>query len=168
MGKLKKAQEYTVEILRRLIRVSDAREASQIVSEIIRRTGAGGSDIGDTFPVREDGTIIGYVSYNGKVWMGSPEEGERAELVYDPFKDDAHEPEIPLAPEFRFTMPRGTWKEKAVAFVRAILQNVDDFFNNMISYEEFGKRQQRIWDAVTASGERVDEEVALLLRSRPR
>ena len=60
MGKLKKAQEYTVEILRRLIRVSDAREASQIVSEIIRRTGAGGSDIGDTFPGprRPEGALI--------------------------------------------------------------------------------------------------------------
>jgi hypothetical protein len=79
------APAYTMEILGRKIRVANAEEASRVVSEIRDRSGAGASEMGSMFPIREDGVLIGYVSYNGKVWKGDPEDWKNAELIYDPY-----------------------------------------------------------------------------------
>lgn len=84
---LSKAPVYTLEILGRVIPVTDAKHASLVVSAIRDRSGAGASEIGSIFPVREGGVIIGYVSYNGKVWKGHPDDWKRAELVYDPYAE---------------------------------------------------------------------------------
>jgi hypothetical protein len=79
------APVYTMEILGRKIRVANAEEASLVVSEIRDRSGSGASEMGSVFPIRENGLLIGYVSYNGKVWKGDPGDWKNAELIYDPY-----------------------------------------------------------------------------------
>ena len=77
--------EYLVEILGRRFPVAGMLEASRFVSEVRDRSGAGASEMGGQFPIYENGTIIGYVSYNGKVWRGHPDDWKNAELMYDPY-----------------------------------------------------------------------------------
>lgn len=84
--------EYTVEILGRRIPVSDMRDASEKVDAIISRSGMGASEIGAEFPVRDKGFVIGYVSYNAKVWKGQPGSFPEAELMYDPYVKEAPPP----------------------------------------------------------------------------
>jgi hypothetical protein len=79
------APVYTMEILGQKVRVANAQEASLVVSDIRDRSGAGASEMGSMFPIREDGVLIGYVSYNGKVWKGDPGDWKNAELIYDPY-----------------------------------------------------------------------------------
>lgn len=83
---LVRAPQYTVEILGRRYPVANMIQASEFVGHFSGRYGA--SEIGSQFPVREGETVIGYVSYNGKVWKGDPRFWERAELMYDPYKQN--------------------------------------------------------------------------------
>lgn len=75
---------YLIEIMGRKFPVNDPQHASMLVSEIRDRSGAGASEIGAIFPIWENGIVIGYVSYNGKVWKGHPDSWKDAELIYDP------------------------------------------------------------------------------------
>ena len=159
---------YTLEILGRHIRVANAEEASKVVSAIRDESGAGASEMGSSFPVRENGVLIGYVSYNGKVWKGDPADSENAELVYDPYAASAHESDIPEAPARLLQVPRGSLASVAKAYAEMLWKNTDDFMERLVSYEEFGRRQTEIWSMIKAAGEEVDDKVLELLRSRPR
>jgi hypothetical protein len=81
---LVRAPEYLVEILGRRFPVKNMEHASLLVSAVRDRSGAGASEMGAEFPIYEDGAVIGYVSYNGRVWKGRPGDFGNAELVYDP------------------------------------------------------------------------------------
>lgn len=84
-GALSRQKTYTVEILGRRILVKDMVEASDVVSAIIDRSGMGASEIGAQFLVRDDvDEVIGYVSYNGRVWKGPPSDSKRDALAFDP------------------------------------------------------------------------------------
>lgn len=89
-------QQYTVEVLGRSFPVSDMLDASKKVSYLRDTTGMGASEMGGQFPVRESDVVIGYVSYNGKVWKGSPESREKAQLMYDPYAQERHLPIPPV------------------------------------------------------------------------
>lgn len=80
--------EYVIVILGRRYPVSDMVHASRLVATIRDRTGAGASELGDAFPIFEDGKMIAHVSYNGKVWRGHPEDWKTNELMYDPFAQE--------------------------------------------------------------------------------
>ncbi len=83
---LVRAPQYTVEILGRRYPVRDMIQASNFIGRFSGQYGA--SEIGSQFPVRDGKDVIGYVSYNGKVWKGDPAHWEQAELMYDPFAQD--------------------------------------------------------------------------------
>lgn len=83
-----KTSAYVVEILGRRFPVQDIVEASRLVEAVRDRSGAGASEMGGEFPIYEDGRMIGYVSYNGKVWRGDPERWREAQLMYDPYAAD--------------------------------------------------------------------------------
>jgi hypothetical protein len=85
------AHDYTVEILGRRYPVVDMVRAAQIVESIRDQNGYGASQMGSQFPIRDAGLIIGYVSYNGRVWAGQPQDSGtgRVHLVYDP-SEKAH------------------------------------------------------------------------------
>lgn len=80
-----RAPGYTVEVLGKRFPVIDMVQASKLIDVLRDQSGYGASEMGSQFPIREASTIIGYVSYNGKVWRGSPRGPGKAELVYDPF-----------------------------------------------------------------------------------
>ncbi len=98
---------YTVEIQDRRYTVIDMVRASQIVETIRDRSGAGASEMGAQFPVRDGLKIIGYVSYNGRVWAGRPEDAgtDRVHLVYDP-SEKAHRD--------AYQIPRGVTSSRVV------------------------------------------------------
>ena len=75
---------YILEILGQRIPVHGWAEASNAVSVIRERTGAGASEMGVEFPLLEEGEIVAYVSYNGKVWKGQPGDWPAVILLYDP------------------------------------------------------------------------------------
>jgi hypothetical protein len=79
-------KQYTVEILGRRFPVTDMVQASSRVDSIRDQTGMGASEMGAQFPIRDGASIIGYVSYNGRVWAGHPKDSgtDRVHLVYDP------------------------------------------------------------------------------------
>lgn len=81
----KPGARYVLEILGQRIAVRGWAEASNAVSVIRDRTGAGASEMGVEFPLLEDGEVVAYVSYNGKVWKGRPGDWPKATLLYDPF-----------------------------------------------------------------------------------
>ncbi len=85
------ASEYTVEVLGRRFTVKDMVMASVIVERHRDQTGMGASQMGSQFPVRDGANVIGYVSYNGRVWAGKPEDygTDKVHLVYDP-SEPAH------------------------------------------------------------------------------
>jgi hypothetical protein len=77
--------DYTVEILGRRYSAVDMVDASRKVEAIIAQTGMGASEIGAEFPIRANGVVVAYVSYNGRVWMGPPGSfDEKAIPVYEP------------------------------------------------------------------------------------
>lgn len=77
--------DYTVEILGRRYAAIDMVDASRKVEAIIAESGMGYSEIGAEFPIRADGIVVAYVSYNGRVWMGPPGSfDEKSIPVYDP------------------------------------------------------------------------------------
>jgi hypothetical protein len=78
------APEYLVEIMGRRYPVQGMVEASRLVEAVRDRSGAGASEMGAEFPVYEGGRMIGYVSYNGRVWKGLPGAWPDVELMYDP------------------------------------------------------------------------------------
>jgi hypothetical protein len=79
------AVDYTVEILGRRYAAIDMVDASRKVEAIIAQSGMGYSEIGAEFPIRADGVVVAYVSYNGRVWMGPPGSfSEKSIPVYDP------------------------------------------------------------------------------------
>jgi hypothetical protein len=82
------AAQYLVEILGRRFPVADMMHASELVSAVRDRSGYGASEMGAEFPVLENGRVVGYVSYNGKVWRGQPGAWPNVELVYDPYRED--------------------------------------------------------------------------------
>lgn len=82
---LTKSPTYTVEILGRLLPVRDMVHASNLVDQVIAMAQAGASEIGAQFQIRENGIVIGWVSYNGRVWKGDPRIAKGI-LAYDPSK----------------------------------------------------------------------------------
>lgn len=69
-----------------------AEQASRMYRETIERydrlTGRGGaSTVPSCHIVTNDGTIVGYVSYNGKVWAGDPRNWQSgAAALFDPYQ----------------------------------------------------------------------------------
>lgn len=58
--------------------------------------------------------------------------------------------------------------EKRIAerFYRALTRNVDRWYTDQISYEQFGENQKRLWDAIHRIG--VTEAVSSVLRKHDR
>lgn len=82
------SNDFTVEILGRRYAVTDMQRASQIVSTIRDQHNLGASQMGGQFPIRAGDVIVGYVSYNGKVWQGHPDNWEHNKCVLDPYAED--------------------------------------------------------------------------------
>jgi hypothetical protein len=64
--------------------VATFQQASEMFCKARDASGLGGSKIKTPLLVGEAGEVVGYVSYNGRVWAGSPQEwaADRAPL-YD-------------------------------------------------------------------------------------
>lgn len=161
-----RAPSYTLEIAGRLVRVTGPEEASRVVSEIRDRSGAGASEMGAQFTIREDGHVVGYVSYNGKVWKGDPDRDD-AELIYTPPPYFPTE-DIPSRPARQEAHPRGTAAEVARTFAERLLKNTDEYMAGLASHADFSARQHEIWGQVEAAGTTVHEEVLRLLRTASR
>lgn len=46
--------------------------------------------------------------------------------------------------------------------------NVDDWYANRITFEEFGARNRALWDEVKTAGPRIESATLRVLRSRDR
>jgi hypothetical protein len=66
----------------KLRRIATVNEASAIMRAARERTGLGASRLPPLLIYGPDGTQIGHVSYNGRVWQEAPDAADR--LVYDP------------------------------------------------------------------------------------
>lgn len=64
--------------------IQNVNHASRILCNIRDRHNLGGSELPNLIIYGPDKQPIGYVSYNGRVWSGSPTDYPRTELVYDP------------------------------------------------------------------------------------
>jgi hypothetical protein len=73
--------EYTVEFMGREYTTTGPIDASVRIRQMIEFNNFGASECGVRFPIRLNDRILGYVTYNGRVWEGSPGD---ARLVYDP------------------------------------------------------------------------------------
>lgn len=69
-----------MQVGRRRYQIASLRQASQMFEKARDASGLGSSKIRPALIVREDGSPVGYVSYNGRVWSGTPQ---------DPFNPDA-------------------------------------------------------------------------------
>lgn len=78
--------DYTVEVMGRRYAVTDMKRASDIVLHIQASENLGASEMGAEFPIRAGEFLIGYVTYNGRVWKGDPRNWETNECVYEPFR----------------------------------------------------------------------------------
>lgn len=79
------AGDYTVEVMGRRYAVTDMKRASDIVLHIQGAENLGASQMGAEFPIRAGELLIGYVTYNGRVWKGHPRDWETNECVYEPW-----------------------------------------------------------------------------------
>jgi hypothetical protein len=59
-------------------------EVSRAYSATIDRLGLGSSKAPACSLLDDNGAVAGYVSYNGRVWLGRPETWDSAVCVYDP------------------------------------------------------------------------------------
>ena len=82
---IQSAPEYTVEFMGREYTTTGPIDASIRIRQMIEFNNFGASECGMTFLIRLNDRILGYVSYNGKVWEGVPGDSR---LVYDPFSSD--------------------------------------------------------------------------------
>lgn len=73
-----------VRIGSRLFPFTTPEEVSRAYSATINRLGLGGSQTPSCSLLDASGAVAGYVSYNGRVWQGQPEEWQSAVCVYDP------------------------------------------------------------------------------------
>jgi hypothetical protein len=110
---LVQAPEYLVEILGRRFPVSNMVDASRLVEAVRDRSGAGASEMGAEFPILENGKVVAFVSYNGRVWKGQPGTWPEGELVYDPYAKEA-----PITVKARVLS--GTPDEEAPGVERAV------------------------------------------------
>ena len=83
---LSRRPQYTIEIAGRRYPVDGVLQAAELISRFNSQYSAG--EIGARFPIREDEKVIGFGSYNGKIWKGEPSEWVQHELMYDPFAED--------------------------------------------------------------------------------
>jgi hypothetical protein len=84
--------DYMVDILGRRYPVTDMVQASVRVEAFRDQTGMRASQMGSRFLIFDKtNAVIGYVTYNGRVWAGKPEDAlsNQVHLVYDP-SEPAH------------------------------------------------------------------------------
>ncbi len=56
----------------------------------------------------------------------------------------------------------------AARCVRRLTRNVDAWYADRITFDEFGRRQRRTWDVIAQCGPAFVERVDAILRARPR
>jgi len=61
-----------IQIARRRYEVTSLRQASEMFVKARDASGLGASEVPPALLVRASGSTFGYVSYNGRVWPGSP------------------------------------------------------------------------------------------------
>lgn len=69
---------------RKLHRIATVNQASAMMRIARERSWRDGSEVPNLIIYGPNKQPIGYVSYNGRVWSGSPTDSPRTELVYDP------------------------------------------------------------------------------------
>ena len=68
------ATTLTLAIGKRRYAVATLEDASRMFCAARDKSGFGNSKINNPLIYRPDGTLLGYVSYNGRVWPGHPRE----------------------------------------------------------------------------------------------
>jgi hypothetical protein len=68
------AKPLFLKVGRKLYEVASLKEASEKFCAARDASGEGASETPIPLIVHEDGTLVGYVSYNGRVWAGSPKD----------------------------------------------------------------------------------------------
>lgn len=64
--------------------IASLQQASQMFEQARDASGLGASGIPSPLIVRQDGSTFGFVSYNGRVWAGSPQDARHdATPLYD-------------------------------------------------------------------------------------
>ncbi|SKB32251.1 LPD3 domain-containing protein [Sphingopyxis flava] len=87
-------------------------DASRAYRQAIETMGVGGSKTPQARLVDQDGNVVGYIAYNGRVFAGAPEdfdrlyrEGKSARLLYDPTRAATPTPTPPPQIESQRTEP---------------------------------------------------------------
>lgn len=62
-----------------------AEEVSRAYTATIARLDLGGSKTPPCRLLDESGAVAGYVSYNGRVWRGQPDEWEASVCIFNPY-----------------------------------------------------------------------------------